>query len=136
MLLVKTYLDRSPIHGIGIFAAEPISAGTVVWRLHPGIDLLLEPDVLEGLAPPARIQIEKYTYLDPVLKKRVLCGDDARFFNHDERPNCHDFPDEDGGVTVAARTIAAGEELTRDYARIDLHFADTRRHGGALDGRP
>ena len=33
MLLVKTYLDKSPIAGIGLFAAEPIAAGTLVWKL-------------------------------------------------------------------------------------------------------
>jgi len=27
----------------------------------------------------------------------VLCGDDARFFNHEDEPSCHDFPDSDGG---------------------------------------
>jgi SET domain-containing protein len=119
MLLVKTYLDRSPIHGIGLFAAERIEAGTVIWRRSPEIDLLLEPSQLERLAPSSRAQIEKYTYLDHHLRKLVLCGDDARFFNHAEEPNCHDLPDADGGTTVAARTIEAGEELTSDYASFD-----------------
>ncbi len=134
MLLVKTYLDKSPIHGIGLFAAEPIPEGTVVWRLDPAIDLQLEPEVIDRLAPPARDQIEKYTYLDPVLRRHVLCGDVARFFNHDERPNCRDLPDAKGGVTVAARPIAAGEELTCDYATIDVHFAASNDHGRRRGG--
>jgi hypothetical protein len=128
MLLVPTYLDKSTIHGIGIFAAQAIPRGTVVWRLHPGLDVLLEADTIERLAPPARAQIEKYTYLDPVLKKFVLCGDDARFFNHADAPNCRDAPDHDGGVTIAARDIASGEELTCDYAEIDVHYARDRNH--------
>ena len=32
MLLVKTYLDRSPIHGLGVYAAERIRKGTKIWR--------------------------------------------------------------------------------------------------------
>jgi hypothetical protein len=119
MLLVKTYLDRSAIHGIGLFAAERIPVGTVIWRLSRDIDLLLDPAQLERLAPPARAQIEKYTYLDRHLGKLVLCGDDARFFNHSDAPNCHDLPDLEGGTTVAARTIEPGEELTSDYASFD-----------------
>jgi SET domain-containing protein len=124
MLLVKTYLDRSPIHGIGLFAAERIPAGTVIWRRSPEIDLLLGPAELERLAPPAREQIEKYTYLDRHLGKLVLCGDDARFFNHAVEPNCHDLPDANGGTTVAARTIEIGEELTSDYASFDANHRD------------
>lgn len=119
MLLVKTYLGESGIHGIGLFAAQRIPAGTVVWRLEPTLDLELSAGQIEALAPPARDQIRKYTYLDLVRKSYVLCGDDARFFNHSDAPNCHDFPDADGGTTVAARDIPEGEELTSDYARFD-----------------
>ena len=121
MLLVKTYLDRSAIHGIGLFAGERIQKGTVIWRRSPDIDILLDPAQLDRLHPEARVQIEKYTYLDRMLRKLVLCGDDARFFNHAEEPNCHDFPDEDGGTTVSARDIEPGEELTSDYASFDAN---------------
>ena len=124
MLLVKTYLDRSKIHGIGLFAAERIAKGTVIWRRSPEIDLLLEPAQLDRLAPPAREQIEKYTYLDRHLGKLVLCGDDARFFNHSDEPNCLDFPDDTGGTTVAKRDIEAGEELTSDYASFDANHRE------------
>ncbi len=123
MLLVKTYLDRSAIHGIGLFAAERIPAGTVIWRRSPDIDLLLEPAQLDRLHPAAREQIEKYTYLDRLLGKLVLCGDDARFFNHAADPNCHDFPDANGGTTVAARDIEPGDELTSDYASFDANHS-------------
>ena len=124
MLLVKTYLDRSGIHGIGLFAGERIPKGTIIWRRSPDIDLLLDPAQLELLHPEARAQIEKYTYLDHVLGKLVLCGDDARFFNHSDAPNCHDFPDASGGTTVAARDIERGEELTSDYASFDANHRD------------
>jgi len=115
VLLVKTYLAASPIHGIGLFAAEPIARGTVVWRLEPAIDLLLDDEALGGLAEPSRAQVLRYAYLDMVLGRHVLCGDDARFMNHSARPSCHDVNDPDGGFTVAARDIARGEELTSDY---------------------
>lgn len=122
MLLVKTFLDKSRIHGVGLFAAEPIRRGTVLWRLEPSIDVQLTAAQIEALAPAAREQIAKYTYRDRVLGTYVLCGDDARFFNHDVDPNCHDHPDGRGGTTVAARDIAAGEELTCDYASFDADW--------------
>ncbi len=119
MLLVKTYLAESGIHGIGLFAAQRIRKGTVVWRLDPTLDLELTEAQIEALAPHARDQIRKYTYLDLVRGSYVLCGDDARFFNHSDEPNCHDFPAADGGTTVAARDIDEGEELTSDYSSFD-----------------
>ena len=119
MLLVKTYLGPSRIHGIGLFAAQRIREGTVVWRMEPLIDLELTQAQMERLAEPSRAQVRKYTYMDLVRHRLVLCGDDARFFNHADRPNCQDFPDADGGTTVAGRDIEEGEELTCDYARFD-----------------
>ena len=127
MLLVPTTLKESAIHGIGLFAAQPIKKGTVIWRLDRPIDQFLEDADLERLSEPARQMMFKYSYLDPVLKKRVLCGDDARYMNHSESPNCDDRMDANGGVTVAARDIAAGEELTCDYAKIDLNFEPYRK---------
>jgi uncharacterized protein len=121
MLLVKTFLAPSKIHGIGLFAAEPIRKGTVLWRMNPLIDIELTEAQVRTLAPPAREQLEKYTYTDLVRKRLVLCGDDARFFNHDDAPNCLDYPDAEGGKTVASRDIAVGEELTCDYAQIDAN---------------
>jgi uncharacterized protein len=123
MLLVKTRLEKSPIHGIGLFAAEPIRKGTLIWRLDFAIDVQLTASQIETLAPPARAQIRKYSYRDRVLGTYVLCGDDARFFNHAPDPNCLDLPDAKGGTTVAARDIAEGEELTCDYAAFDADHA-------------
>ena len=42
MLRVKTYLATSSIPGagLGLFAAEDIPAGTVIWRFDEGWDLL------------------------------------------------------------------------------------------------
>jgi len=122
MLLVKTRLDRSSIHGIGLFAAERIRSGTVIWRLDPTLDVELTPEQIAAFAQPARAQVEKYTYLDRVRGVWVLCGDDARFFNHSDAPNCQDFPDARGGTTVAARDIEEGEELTCDYASFDASW--------------
>src|SRR6185312_11978 len=38
MLLVKTYLDKSAIHGLGVFAAERIRKETKIWRFVYGFD--------------------------------------------------------------------------------------------------
>ncbi len=115
MLLIKTEIKPSRIHDIGIFAAEDIRKGTVVWKFNPLLDIKLSKTEMDSLPPAVRSQITRYTYMN-ADGKFLLCGDDARFFNHSGSPNCAD-PDEQ--TTIAARDIFMGEELTSDYAVID-----------------
>ena len=124
-MLVKTRLGVSDIHGIGLFADEPIGKGTLIWRSNPTLDIRLTRDQIDDLAPPAREQMRKYTYREKCSGLYVLCGDDARFFNHTENPNCLDIcSSTDGDVTIAARDIAEGEELTCDYAAFDADLQE------------
>ena len=123
MLLVKTKLDVSPIHGIGLFADEFIAEGTIIWKFNDLIDLRFAEDRIEQLAESAREQIKKYSYREKHSGLYVLCGDDARFFNHSEDPNCLDiYSGEEQDLTVARRDIKAGEELTCNYALFDLDW--------------
>ena len=38
MLLVKTYLDKSKVHGLGVFAGQSIRKGAKIWRFVYGFD--------------------------------------------------------------------------------------------------
>ena len=125
MLMVKTKLDVSPIHGIGLFADEFIGESTVIWQFHKLFDLRFDERGIEQLAEGAREQIRKYSYREKHSGLYVLCGDDARFFNHSENPNCLDFySNDDQDLTVARRNINAGEELTCNYALFDLDLVE------------
>lgn len=116
----------SCIHGVGLYAAEHISKGTIVWRSHPDIDIRLTPEQISELSEASREQICKYTYREKKSGQYVLCGDDARFFNHSPNPNCIDTADGDDDITVATRDIAEGEELTCDYSLFDQDLRDGR----------
>src|SRR5690348_3818171 len=114
MLLVKTYLAPSAVHGIGLYAAEPIAKGTVVWRFDQGIDRRLSRAERDVLPEPARSFVLTYAYPEmPGSDTHVLDGDHARFMNHSDRPNTHcptpRKPEE--ATTIATRDIAVGEEL-------------------------
>ncbi len=114
MMLVRTYLAASNIEGLGVFTAEPLAKGQAVWRFDPRFDQLLARSVLEEANPALREFLERYTYDfhdDPAYI--VLDMDDGRYMNHAEAPNV-DLTDPTVGI--ATRDIAAGEELTCDYA--------------------
>ena len=111
MLLVKTYLAASAVHGIGLFAAEPIAQGTTIWRFDPRIDRRFTAEERVALPEPARSFIARHAYPEEVGSDVYLVdGDHARFMNHSDTPNTDCVVD-----TVATRDITAGEELLCDY---------------------
>lgn len=125
MLVVKTFLAQSPIEGLGLFAAQYIPKGTIVWRFVPGVDALFGADEIGKLPGMTQDVCRRYAYYDRNNKKYVLCGDDARFENHSDDPNTAGvYPEGDPfGMDVATRDIQEGEEITCDYRSFDADFS-------------
>lgn len=120
MLLVRTYVAASAIEGVGVFAAEPIRAGTSIWRLEPGFDRLVAQADYEAAAPVLRELLDRYAYPSPDQPGFIVYEvDNGRFMNHAAEPNT-DFSVPTGGT--ARRDIAAGEELTCDYGEFYGEF--------------
>ncbi len=111
MLIVATRVKASAIEGVGLFAARPIARGTPIWEYRPPFDLCVEPAGLDGLPAQIRRLLSSHGYLYNRDGKWYLNLDDARFMNHSAEPNCE--PTEE--FMVAARDIAADEEITCDY---------------------
>ena len=119
MLLVKTSIRLSGLHGIGLFAVEFIAAGTEIAAPHHRLDLVFGTN-LNAIYPPAlRDIVRHYGYHDSVDLLWHLPGDNLRFLNHSPAPNVIQVGERD----VTARDIQAGEELTVDYWSFDLDAA-------------
>lgn len=120
MMLVRVRADRSPLHGLGLFADEPIPAGAPVWRWESGFDHCFDREAFAGLPPPARRHLEHYGFYDAPRQTWRLNGDLSIFMNHSANPNTG-APGADGvaEVTFALRPIAPGEEITCDYRAFD-----------------
>lgn len=116
MLLVPTYIAPSTIAGVGVHAAEDIPADTVIWEYTEGVDWRIQPDELEAFPEPFRSRMRHYLYQEE-SGVYVLCGDNAKFMNHQDDPNC---ADPEGEYTITRRAIRAGEELTCDYRAFDV----------------
>ena len=111
MLQVKTKLGFSDLHGIGVFADEPIAKGRMVIRHHSDFDLKFTETEMLTLPAPMREAIEYYGTHHKKADCYFFYVDNERFLNHSAEPNLR------SGTTVmfAARDIEAGEELTVDY---------------------
>lgn len=125
MLRVPTYVDSSPIAGVGLYAGTDLAEGTIIWEYDETVDWQMTPGELASFPEPYRSRMKHYVYLDQ-SGLYVLCGDNARFMNHSQDPNCDD---PDGAHTITRRAVRAGEELTCDYTQFDV---ESRKDGLAF----
>lgn len=121
MLIVPTFLDKSPIHGFGVFSKEPIAQGTILWRFHPLFDIVFSEAEFEALPPSARAELEIHLYQPEAGGDLYYESTMGKYMNHSRNPNV-DFSEV--GIGVATRNIAAGEELLCDYR----HFMGDYSH--------
>jgi SET domain-containing protein len=123
MMLVKTRVGPSGIHGMGLLAAEAIPAGTPIWRFLDGFDHDFSPGEYAGLPEIARAHTRWFCFVSKETGRVILSGDHACFINHTTEPNtgAPEVP-RSPVTTVALRDIAAGEEITCNYFNYD---ADT-----------
>jgi SET domain-containing protein len=108
MLLVETYLEKSSIHGFGLFASKSIPKGTKVWEFTPGLDREWSIEEFNLLPEKAKNYILHYGWLDPILNKYRFPFDHDRFINWSKNPNVSGTSDE----IFAIVDIQKDEELT------------------------
>jgi hypothetical protein len=99
----RTYISTCPV-GRGLFAGEPITAGTEI-LLFTGPELTLKEVRARGPAAANALQvdIDRYLYLD----------EPGRFVNHSCAPNAAVVSDTS---LMSIRRIEAGEEICFDYS--------------------
>lgn len=103
------------LQGYGVVALKPIPRGTIVW-VRDSLDRDFSPSRVRQLSPLERASLRHFSYIDKAAN-RVLCWDNARYVNHSCAPTCispgYEFE-------VAVRDIKVGEQLTNDYASLNL----------------
>jgi SET domain-containing protein len=110
MLIVRTYIAPSKIHGMGVFTAEPIEEGARVWVFDPTVDQEITADELAALPDTAR-EIALSRSFVRENGSLILSRDNGVFINHSGRPNISSEAD----GSIALRDLVKGEELTEDY---------------------
>lgn len=116
MLKINTYLDKSTVNGIGIFAGEDIPEGKIIWEFNPLVDLVYSAEewdkLSKNVSSESLQQVLKYAYKSN--GKYFLCIDSAQFMNHShDRFNVENNTEDD--TMFALRNIKRGEELLCNY---------------------
>lgn len=106
---------RSPVHGLGAFAARKIRKGTRVAeylgeRISSEEGSRRYDDDASDSPHVLLFAIDEHTVLDAAVG-----GSDAQYINHCCEPNCESEIIDGRAFVIALRTIREGEELTYDY---------------------
>jgi uncharacterized protein len=116
MMMIPVDVRKSEIHGLGIFAVEPIRKGEVLWAFYPGLDRSVSDYAVEFAEPRKRAFIIERGYLNQKNSHWVICCDESQFWNfprNGDQANCVLGGEQDGeNLIIAGRDIAVGEELT------------------------
>ena len=118
MFIIKTYIDKSNIHGNGVFAGENIKKGQVVWKFNKVLDKKISVKTFNSLEENIKYFVEKNGYLDSKNKFYFISGDNDIYSNHSENPNLIESDNINNNLTkdlIAVRDINIGEELTQNY---------------------
>lgn len=116
MLLVRTYLDKSPIHGVGVFAGEFIPKGTLVWKFDPLIDIILSPEQVTELPEAAKEFVLSHSVPYPYgADNYCLTLDNSQYMNHSPEYNLQSDSEGDRALV----DIPEGTELTVNYFQED-----------------
>jgi SET domain-containing protein len=115
------YLAPSAVQGIGVFSWFPIAKGQPIFPYDAVEDCVLITDPLpEG---PLKVMVTRYGV---ETKEGIWVPSDFNrmgvwwFLNHSSEPNVEYV----GNDIVAARDLAAGEELTIDYRTLDADYSN------------
>ncbi|MGC9950667.1 MAG: SET domain-containing protein-lysine N-methyltransferase [Bryobacteraceae bacterium] len=114
MACFRLKLDRSGIHGWGVYAGERIPAGHKVIE-YTGERISRRETRRRGLGPRTYLfTLDNYWTLDGAVG-----GSGAELINHSCTPNLYSWVFKGHILYMSKRDIRRGEELTVDY-----HFSD------------
>lgn len=117
MLVIPTYVEKSEINGLGLYAGEDIEAGQVIWFFDPSNDQVIPAvqfdKMISVLDTDQQDRFKRWSYRRG--DDYVLCADNTKFANHSETPNCQALRLYD----VTLKAIGKGEEITYDNRQVD-----------------
>ena len=108
-------IQRSPIHGVGVFAIKDIPEHTNLFpdcidnfNPHPVSSLRILPDPIQKMCMDYFYHDERNIFLPQKTLNQINV---SFLLNFSENPNCI----HNEGVILSARNITSGEELTHSY---------------------
>ena len=116
MFLIDTYLDKSKIQGVGVFAKENIKKGQLIKEVRPDFEIEFNKDNLPKMPLALAKLINTHAYERELGSKILVMGiDNEKYLNHSNDPNVNDNG-------IALKDIKIGDEITVDYKDFDVNI--------------
>jgi len=116
MFLIDTYLDKSKIQGVGVFAKENIKKGQLIKEVRPDFEIEFNKDNLPKMPLALAKLINTHAYERELGSKILVMGiDNEKYLNHSNDPNVNDNG-------IALKDIKVGDEITIDYKDFDVNI--------------
>jgi len=113
MFLIDTYLDKSKIHGVGVFSKENINKGIKIKEERPEFEMEFDKNKLPSIPLALAKLIDTHAYERKLGSGILVLGlDNEKYLNHSKDPSV----DDDG---IALKDIKIGDEITIDYRDFD-----------------
>lgn len=114
MIYVETVVSNSSTNNLGLFAAQDIQKGQLIWKYHPSTCLIITPEQEQVLSRSKEDCFTKAVshFGCPTTRGCLVHMDNMRYINHSDTPNTNNINDD---TMIAARDIRFGEELYEDY---------------------
>jgi SET domain-containing protein len=128
MIHIKYKLNTSPLHGVGLFADEPIKKDEVIYTASPVLDVNITQEQFNALDEKEKQEVRWWGFLDPTTNMWHVDFDVSHFINHADQATVTQDASHTDAYLVAARDIEKGEELTQDYLEFESR-EDLRARG-------
>ena len=113
MFLIDTYLDKSKIHGVGVFSKENVNKGRKIKEERPEFEMEFNKNKLPSMPLALAKLIDTHAYERKLGYGILVLGlANEKYLNHSDDPSVND----DG---VALKNINIGDEITIDYRDFD-----------------
>lgn len=119
MIHIKYKLDKSKLHGVGLFTEENLKKGHVVYTASPLLDVNITQKQFESLDEKEKREIRYWGFWDDPNNVWHVDFDNSKFINHSFNPTLTQDPKHKDAYLVAARDVKAGEELTQNYLEFE-----------------
>jgi SET domain-containing protein len=124
MILIKNYVASSKIHGVGLFVAEPVKKGDLVWVYDERVDHKFDEKAYQSLPDAFKEYMKTYGYIEKADGCYYMAADNGKFINHSDSPNV--YYSQCGMKGYAATDMSVGDEIVIDYSEFDAEWNDIK----------
>lgn len=119
MINIQYKIDKSKIHGVGIFTLEDLKKGQVVYTASPLLDVNITQEQFDSLDEKEKREIRYWGFWDEPNNVWHVDFDNSKFINHSFQPTLTQDSNHIDAYLVATRDVKKGEELTQNYLEFE-----------------